>query len=84
MYVICTPITVAGSMDQHGLDLLKVLKYQDPISIFNFFMSGKRETYLTTPYHDNQFVYKASIIWNEKVFKKLRVRDMPVHSIWII
>ena len=59
-------------MDQHGLDLLKVLKYKDPISLFNFFMSGKRETYLTTPYHDNQFVYKASIIWNEKVFKSKR------------
>ena len=48
------------------MDVLKILKYCTPVSLLNLFKkSHRKELLLITPTPSNQFVYKASSMWNE-------------------
>ena len=47
------------------LDTFKVIKTRTPISIYSCFkISHRKDTLLITPQHSQNFIYKASSIWN--------------------
>ena len=47
-------------------EIFKILKTRTPISLYSLFkISSRKETLLITEMPSSQFVYKASILWNE-------------------
>ena len=54
-----------------SMETSKILINKTPISMYNLFsISPRKEAYLITPTHDDQFHYNASCIWN-------KVRKLP-------
>ena len=58
-------------------DIFKIMKFRNPISLFNLFNLSKRlgkDTLLVTPYKIDSYICRAGIIWNS-VRQKLGIKD---------
>ena len=53
------------------LDVFKILKFRNPISLYDVYKISNRESSLAliTPKRSNQFFYKSSVAWNS-IYKK--------------
>ena len=62
------------------MEVFKILKLRCPISLFDLFnLSSRKEITLITPFPSNDFIYRATIIWNT-IAPKLKLLDYS-HSI---
>ena len=61
------------------MEILKILKFRTPISLFSEFkLSNRKETLLLTPTPGTDFIYKSSILWNS-LRVKLDTLDFSVN-----
>ena len=57
------------------IEIFKILKLRYPISLFDLCnISSRKETILITPFPSNDFIYRATTIWNT-VAPKLKLQD---------
>ena len=57
------------------MEIFKILKLRYPISLFDLFnISSRKEMILITPFPSNDFIYRATTIWNT-VAPKLKLQD---------
>ena len=57
------------------MEVFKILKLRCPISLFDLFnVSSRKEMTLITPFPSNDFVYRATTIWNT-IAPKLKLLD---------
>ena len=57
------------------MEIFKILKLRYPISLFDLFnISSRKEMTLITPFPSNDFIYRATTIWNT-VAPKLKLQD---------
>ena len=58
------------------VEIFKVLKFRNPISLFSCFkLSSRKDTLLITPQPTRNFVYQASILWNRIRPNLSNIRD---------
>ena len=61
------------------MELLKILKFRIPISLYSKFeLSKRKDTLILTPNPSTSFIYKASILWNS-LKNKLGISDFCVN-----
>ena len=72
-------MTVQNIYNYHCfMEVLKILKFRTPISLFSEFnLSNRKETLLLTPSPGTDFIYKSSILWNSLRIK-LNILDFSV------
>ena len=61
------------------IELLKILKFRLPISLYSKFeLSKRKDTFLLTPTPSTNFMYKSSVLWNS-LRTKLSIFDFSIN-----